>query len=77
MLLEVHCKEIFKPAQLCVVIGRAKSLDGLRVVNFSTKCCIRQPEEVTQFLGQVNSTNTENEKSCCTRKLRYFKLIFR
>ncbi|XP_053391870.1 uncharacterized protein LOC128554617 [Mercenaria mercenaria] len=44
--VEVDCRDIFKPGQLGVAIGRARSLDGLRVINFNKNACIKQPEKI-------------------------------
>ena len=35
--VEVDCTNIFKPGQLAVAVGRCKSIEGLRVINYDIK----------------------------------------
>ena len=66
--VEVDCKGIFKAGQLSVALGRCRSVNGLRVVNFSPHVCIPQPGEVVwQFLDDCSTTSTPYlpDLSCC------------
>ena len=62
--LEVDCSGIFKPGQLGVALGRARSSEGLRVINFSTKYCIKQPDIVLKVLNREPVEHRE-DTSCC------------
>ncbi|XP_053402931.1 ATP-dependent DNA helicase PIF1-like [Mercenaria mercenaria] len=67
--LEVDCRNIFKPGQLGVALGRARSSKGLRVINFKPQLCvIQQPEVVRNFLSR-DSTELLEDKTCCSQKL--------
>ncbi|XP_053388812.1 uncharacterized protein LOC128551890 [Mercenaria mercenaria] len=68
--VEVDCRDIFKPGQLGVAIGRARSLDGLRVINFNKNACIKQPEKIQRFLTLEDSIETKDDRSCCNNYAR-------
>jgi hypothetical protein len=68
--VEVDCQDIFKPGQLGVAIGRASTLNGLRVVNFTTKACIRQPEKILMIVNSEDMLNTKDDRSCCNSHVR-------
>jgi hypothetical protein len=70
--LEVDCRGIFKPGQLGVALGRACTSEGLRVINFKKKFCIKQPAIVLKFL-QEESSEFLQDTSCCRTK-RYIKI---
>ncbi|XP_053372945.1 uncharacterized protein LOC123522808 [Mercenaria mercenaria] len=65
LTIQVDCRDIFKPGQLGVAIGRARSLDGLRVINFNKNACIKQPEKIQRFLTLEDSIETKDDRSCC------------
>ncbi|XP_052271465.1 uncharacterized protein LOC127872172 [Dreissena polymorpha] len=68
--LEVDCHQIFKPGQLGVALGRAKSSEGLRVINFDPTChVISQPEVVQLFMNQPSILEHE-DLSCCRPGLK-------
>jgi len=48
--VEVDCRHIFQPGQLAVAMGRVKSEEGLRVVNFSPNAVLQQPTALGEFL---------------------------
>ncbi|XP_053402851.1 uncharacterized protein LOC123530709 [Mercenaria mercenaria] len=68
--VEVDCRDIFKQGQLGVAIGRARSLDGLRVINFNKNACIKQPEKIQRFLTLEDSIETKDDRSCCNNYAR-------
>ena len=55
---------MFQPGQLAVAIGRVKSENGLRVVNFSKDAVIPQPAIVVEFLDS-ESSQLLDDCSCC------------
>ncbi|XP_060552571.1 uncharacterized protein LOC132713884 [Ruditapes philippinarum] len=68
--VEVDCRDIFKPGQLGVAMGRACTLEGLRVINFTSKVCIQQPEKILRFVNAEDSLKTEQDRSCCNSFVR-------
>lgn len=63
--LEVDCRQIFKPGQLGVALGRAQTTKGLRVINFNAKRhVISQPANVMNFLNNTTS-ELQDDRSCC------------
>ena len=74
--VEVDCSGIFKPGQLGVAIGRARTSTGLRVINFSQRACMPHPESVENFL-LLPSKEPLTDKSCCRIVQRYFDNLAR
>jgi len=62
--VEVNCRHIFQSGQLGVAIGRARSIEGLRIVNFSQDAVIPQTQVVTDFVAQEGSPFID-DCSCC------------
>ena len=62
--VEVDCRHIFQPGQLGVAIGRARCVEGLRIVIFSLEAVIPQPQCVTEFLSKEGRPFLE-DCSCC------------
>ncbi|XP_060602417.1 uncharacterized protein LOC132755555 [Ruditapes philippinarum] len=61
---EVDCRQMFQSGQLAVAMGRVKSPDGLRVVNFTKDAVIPQPSLVLDFLNSQWIPG-EVDRSCC------------
>ncbi|WAR10132.1 PIF1-like protein [Mya arenaria] len=61
---EVDCRQMFQSGQLAVAMGRVKSPDGLRVVNFTQDAVIPQPSLVLDFLNS-QWIPAEVDRSCC------------
>ncbi|KAH3862621.1 hypothetical protein DPMN_025624 [Dreissena polymorpha] len=55
-MVEVNCWHIFQSGQLVVAIGRARSIEGLRIVNLSQNAVIPQTQVVTDFVAQEGSS---------------------
>ena len=65
--VEVDCRQIFQPGQLAVAMGRVRSPDGLRVVNFQKEAVIPQSDLVYGFFR----TETEPQRAdltCCLNR---------
>ncbi|XP_053401701.1 ATP-dependent DNA helicase PIF1-like [Mercenaria mercenaria] len=72
--LEIDCRQIFKPGQLGVALGRARETKGLRVISFNAKqSVIPQPATVTNFL-QKSSAGFEEDRSCCNNKQKRYMI---
>lgn len=67
--VEVDCTDIFQAGQLGVAMSRAKTVDGLRVINFHQRCCIAHSDKVYHFIEE-ESLDTKKDNSCCRNKER-------
>jgi len=67
--VEIDCQQIFKAGQLGVAMARVRSVDGLRVINFTPKVCLPQPEEISEYLS-TPMVETAEDFSCCKGELR-------
>lgn len=66
--LEVDCRNMNFPGQLGVAIGRAVSVEGLRVLNYG-KCHLRkQPVCIDQFYSS-ESESVLPGKNCCKKEI--------
>lgn len=63
--VEVDCRVIFAAGQLGVALNRARSADGVRVINFSERACIPQTEDIETYLFK-ESVLLKDDLSCCT-----------
>ncbi|XP_053388253.1 uncharacterized protein LOC123543993 [Mercenaria mercenaria] len=63
--VEVDCQQMFRPGQLGVAMGRVRSSDGLRVINFTPKVCIPQPDEIKGYLT-MPYVEPADDFNCCT-----------
>ena len=61
----VHCDGIFLPGQLSVAIGRAKSSEGLQVLNYRKGLCPQPKTAVTFYYGIENEEFGEWATECC------------
>ncbi|CAC5396937.1 PIF1 [Mytilus coruscus] len=66
--LVVDCNNSIQPGQLGVAIGRAVSIQGLRVINFRKSLCRKHPVNVFNFYDSFSLGNIRNDLTCC-RKL--------
>ena len=69
--VEVDAQQIFKPGQLGVAMGRVRTSDCLRIVNFHPRVCKPQPVNVDAFLRK-ESAPVHEDLSCCTVPFGYF-----
>ncbi|XP_014674176.1 PREDICTED: ATP-dependent DNA helicase PIF1-like [Priapulus caudatus] len=65
--VEIDCRGIFKSGQLGVALGRVKSSEGLRVVNFARRHVPPQPACLDEFYA-VESQNFVENRTCCRDK---------
>ena len=65
--VEVDCRDIFKTGQLGVAMSRARSSEGLRVINFHPRYIIHPPAAVHEFMNLRNEDILE-DMSCCRLK---------
>jgi len=63
--LVVDCENSVQPGQLGVAIGRAVSVEGLKVVNFKKHLCRKHPSYVYNFHGSFSIGVVKNDLSCC------------
>ncbi|XP_053382006.1 uncharacterized protein LOC128549396 [Mercenaria mercenaria] len=63
--VEVNCQQMYRPGQLGVAMGRVRSSDGLRVINFTPKVCIPQPDEIKGYLT-MPYVEPADDFNCCT-----------
>ena len=68
--VEIDCQQIFLPGQLGVAVGRCKSPDGLRIINFKEEMCMPHPSEVETFVNQEVSYPVLDNQQCCRNVLR-------
>ncbi|XP_053389252.1 uncharacterized protein LOC128552247 [Mercenaria mercenaria] len=62
--VNVDCQQIFKPGQLGVALSRARSCEGIRVINYDPKYCIRQPQIISDFISE-DTVPVNEDVSCC------------
>jgi hypothetical protein len=60
----VHGQRVFKAGQLGVGVGRVRSRDGLRLLNFSSAKCPKHPPEVDQFYDR-STIEIKADLTCC------------
>ncbi|XP_070209716.1 uncharacterized protein [Littorina saxatilis] len=65
--VEIDCEEVFQPGQIGVALGRARSIEGLRVVNFDTRKVLPQPSTVHDYY-KVGSAEVNENLTCCRHK---------
>ena len=63
--LVVDCENCVQPGQLGVAVGRAVSVEGLKVVNFKKHLCRKHPSYVYNFHGSFSIGVVKNDLSCC------------
>ena len=64
--LEIDCKNASNPGQIGVAIGRAESLSGLRVINYTPTVCRKHPDIINVFYEHIQGIgNTEENLNCC------------
>ena len=61
----VHCEHCRQPGQIGVAVGRAVSLDGLRILNFTKSLCREHPSSVSLFHENVSVGTVQEDLSCC------------
>ena len=61
----VHCEHCTQPGQIGVAVGRAVSLDGLRILNFTKYLCREHPSSVSLFHEHVSVGTVQEDLSCC------------
>jgi hypothetical protein len=61
----VDCHQVNRPGQLGVAIGRAKSLSGLQIINFTPACCVKQPQCISDFYNSIAPGRVADDLSCC------------
>ncbi|KAJ8034279.1 ATP-dependent DNA helicase PIF1 [Holothuria leucospilota] len=64
--VEVHCQNMTIPGQIGVVIGRATTKSGLRVLNFNPSQVVRQSQLIDDFYNS-SSAPLQDGCCCCTR----------
>jgi len=62
--VEVDCTGVFRPGQIAVAIGRVRTTEGMRILNFSPDLCIPPPASVPGF-EQQPSLPPADDLSCC------------
>ncbi|XP_067668320.1 ATP-dependent DNA helicase PIF7-like [Haliotis asinina] len=62
--LQIDCEGIFRAGQFVVAIGRAKSIEGLRVINFDQRVVIPQEEILFEFYER-DTHPLLDDKECC------------
>ena len=65
--LVVDCSNCFQPGQLGVAIGRAVSVQGLKVINFKKNLCRRHPAIVYNFYDSFSLGIVKQDLSCCRK----------
>ena len=68
--VEVDCQQIFKPGQLGVAMSRVRDKEGLRVINFTPKVCLPQPDDIKGYLMTPTALPVA-DCSCCKSIERY------
>jgi hypothetical protein len=66
--LEIDCRQIFKPGQSGVALGRARETKGLRAINFNGKKSVIPQRAYVLNLMQKASADFQEDRSCCNNK---------
>lgn len=63
----VNCDNCSRPGQIGVAVGRAKSIDGLRVRNFKSSMCKikKHPSSVVDFYKNASIGDLKDDLACC------------
>ena len=67
--LDIDCDGIFAPGQLAVAVGRAITISGLRVRNFSPHSIISHPVSDQNFHNSLQNEHPHEELICCRKEL--------
>jgi hypothetical protein len=68
--VDIDCKNATNPGLVGVVVGRALSLNDLRVMKFYPSLCRQHPEQVQSFYKTfVCSSDITNDLSSCRNKV--------
>ncbi|KAK3100053.1 hypothetical protein FSP39_013962 [Pinctada imbricata] len=67
--LIIDCKNAFSPGQIGVAVGRARSVEGLCVLNFKKSLCRSHPANVRQFYETCGVGNVSSDMSCCSAEI--------
>lgn len=60
--VEMSLSRVFESGQAYVALSRAKSLEGLRILDFSSNC-VKADTTVLKFYNNINLTQTFKQKS--------------
>lgn len=63
--LVVNCENSSQPGQVGVAVGRAESVEGLRVLNFKKVLCKKHPVHVTNFYSSFTLGIIYKDLTCC------------
>lgn len=63
--IHVDCKNISTPGQLGVALGRCQSSKRIHLENFSDKCIVAQPRDISEFYHNVITPNFSDNFTCC------------
>ena len=66
--LDIDCDGIFAPGQLAVAVGRAITISGLRVRNFSPHSIISHPVSVQNFYDSLQNEHPHEKLICCHKE---------
>ncbi|XP_062614065.1 uncharacterized protein LOC134275790 [Saccostrea cucullata] len=61
----VDCQNCFIPGQIGVAVGRATSVEGLKILNFKSSHVIQHHQSVYAYYKTCNVGNLIPNKSCC------------
>lgn len=66
--LEIDCQNANHPGQIGVAVGRATSVSGLRILNFSPSMCQKHPQKVYDYQDCESDDNFLDSLDCCRKK---------
>ncbi|CAG2224499.1 unnamed protein product [Mytilus edulis] len=72
----VNCQHSVQPGQLGVAVGRAVSVNGLKVVNFKKHLCKKHPGYVLNFYESFSVGELNQDLTCCRNKTQLEKLSY-
>ena len=65
----VNCQNCVQPRQIGVAIGRAETVEGLRVVNFKKSMCRKHSSHVINFYDKFSLGNVSQDLTCCRNRV--------
>lgn len=65
----VNCQNCVQPGQIGVAIGRAETVEGLRVVNFKKSMCRKHSSHVINLHDKFSLGNVSQDLTCCRNRV--------